>query len=219
MTRARDVSNIDGILTTKGDIYAATAAATPARLGVGTNNQVLTADSSTATGLKWATPASGSLTQLASGSLSSTSLVLSGFSTSYTDLVLKIFGAYSSSSVTTDSVQMNAISDYNRLLLKLNSTAVTNDLNQTRASSGMTVPAVNTNSYIEYTFSNYARTDCRKIIYSAVGINAASTGLGWGLHLPNASGSTTVTDITFTLTSGGTPQTFSGGTYILYGRN
>ena len=41
-------------LTTKGDIYAATAASTPARLAVGSNNQVLTADSSTATGLKWA---------------------------------------------------------------------------------------------------------------------------------------------------------------------
>jgi hypothetical protein len=53
MTRARDVSNIDTILTAKGDIYAATAAATPARLGVGSNNQVLTADSTTATGLKW----------------------------------------------------------------------------------------------------------------------------------------------------------------------
>jgi hypothetical protein len=46
-------------LTTKGDIYAATAASTPARLGVGTNAQVLTADSTAATGLKWATPASG----------------------------------------------------------------------------------------------------------------------------------------------------------------
>ena len=42
-------------LTTKGDIYAATAASTPARLGVGTNGQVLTADSAEPTGLKWAT--------------------------------------------------------------------------------------------------------------------------------------------------------------------
>lgn len=56
MTRSRDVANIDGILTTKGDIYAATAAATPARLGVGANATVLTADSAEATGLKWATP-------------------------------------------------------------------------------------------------------------------------------------------------------------------
>jgi hypothetical protein len=59
MTRSRDVANIDGVLTTKGDIYAATAAATPDRLGVGANNTVLTADSTTATGLKWAAAAGG----------------------------------------------------------------------------------------------------------------------------------------------------------------
>lgn len=46
--------------TTKGDILAATAASTPARLGVGTNGQVLTADSTTSTGLKWASAGSGS---------------------------------------------------------------------------------------------------------------------------------------------------------------
>jgi len=56
MTRARDVANIDGILTTKGDIYAATAASTPARLGVGSNGETLVADSSTSTGLRYQAP-------------------------------------------------------------------------------------------------------------------------------------------------------------------
>jgi hypothetical protein len=52
-------SNVDtgsSPLTTKGDLY--TFSTTNARLGVGTNGQVLQADSSQATGLKWATAGS-----------------------------------------------------------------------------------------------------------------------------------------------------------------
>ena len=44
----------------KGSIAAATAASTPANVAVGTNGQVLTADSTAATGVAWATPSAGS---------------------------------------------------------------------------------------------------------------------------------------------------------------
>jgi hypothetical protein len=47
------------ILDAKGDLITATAADTPARLAVGANNTVLMADSSTATGLKWASVGGG----------------------------------------------------------------------------------------------------------------------------------------------------------------
>lgn len=45
----------------KGDIIAATADDTPARLAVGSNGQVLTADSGQSTGLTWSTPAAETL--------------------------------------------------------------------------------------------------------------------------------------------------------------
>ena len=41
-------------LTAKGDLLVATASGTVARLGVGTANQALVVDSTTATGVKWA---------------------------------------------------------------------------------------------------------------------------------------------------------------------
>ncbi len=45
---------LESTVNAKGDIYAATADDTVTRLGVGTNGQVLTADSTAATGLVWA---------------------------------------------------------------------------------------------------------------------------------------------------------------------
>ena len=53
---------LESLATTKGDLLAATAASTLARLGVGSDTQVLTADSSQASGMRWATPASGGMT-------------------------------------------------------------------------------------------------------------------------------------------------------------
>lgn len=48
------------LLTAKGDLISATAASTPQRLAVGSDAQILVADSSTSTGLKWATPSGSS---------------------------------------------------------------------------------------------------------------------------------------------------------------
>jgi len=70
-----DVKQLKGILLpanggtglstyTKGDLIVATAATTLAKRAVGGDGDVLTADSAEADGVKWATPASGGITQL-----------------------------------------------------------------------------------------------------------------------------------------------------------
>lgn len=58
----------------KGDLIAGTGADTFDRLAIGTNGQILTADSTAATGMKWASPAaSGALTLITSQSFTSVS--------------------------------------------------------------------------------------------------------------------------------------------------
>jgi hypothetical protein len=83
------------IVDAKGDIIAATAADTVARLAVGSNDTVLTADSSTATGLKWATPAAGGMTLLSTTSLSGATVTISSIPSTYVNLQLVISQAYS----------------------------------------------------------------------------------------------------------------------------
>jgi hypothetical protein len=75
----------------KGDLIAATAADTPARLAVGANGTILTADSAEATGMKWAAAAGGgkvlqvvSATYSTSVSSSSATYATTGLSCSIT---------------------------------------------------------------------------------------------------------------------------------------
>ena len=85
-------------LTTKGDLYGFSTL--DARIPIGTNNQVLTADSAQALGLKWATPAGGgkvlqvvsalitTSTSIASTTLADSSITLNITPTSATSKLL-----------------------------------------------------------------------------------------------------------------------------------
>ena len=125
---AQSASNpISGnIVDAKGDIIAATAADTVARLAVGANDTVLTADSSTATGLKWAAPVSGGgMTLLQSLSLSGASVTSSTFTPAdYVSYYIVLEGIYLSTPNSDFNIRLNADTgnNYYRSRINLNDT-------------------------------------------------------------------------------------------------
>lgn len=82
-------------LTTKGDLYVATAASTITRLPVGTDGQALVADSAQAAGVKWGQAGGLVFISAASFSAAQTVNVNSVFSATYTNyrIVLDLTGA------------------------------------------------------------------------------------------------------------------------------
>jgi hypothetical protein len=143
---AQDDSNAiqNAIVDAKGDLIAATAADTPARLGVGTNGQILTADSTAATGIKWATPAAASsgLTLIHTETLSSVSSVNidSKFTSTYVNYLivanieqstsnsLKIQYRAGGSTITTGYKQSYFFVDYTNNTLSVSSSTSAPDI-------------------------------------------------------------------------------------------
>lgn len=213
MTRARDVSNIDGLLTAKGDIYAATAAGTPDRLGVGTNGQVLTAASGQATGLQWATPTSGGMTLLSTTTLSSTT-VISSINQTYRNLFLIISGISTNAGVGTVYIRPNALStacDQTGLYRGNAAGGTASDINL-----GLdNFAASNTANIFQMTIANYAQSTNKALSWTgryAAGAGATVTPIIFGGSINT---SAAITSLTFTNSAG----SFNAGTVLVFGVN
>ena len=206
----------NSIVDAKGDLIGATAADTPARLAVGTNGQVLTADSSAATGLAWTTPTAGGLTLLSTTTLSGATVTISSINQTYKSLRMVIYGVTNatgngvfriapnanttgSSYVSTDSVGGAFVSSVNRVTyLNLGTTAYT----RTSANNAATVQIDNYTSATNYKPINaygYAEE---------TGGSVMSFNIG-GAFVSN----TAVTSLQFSNAGGN----LSTGTVLLYG--
>jgi hypothetical protein len=216
---AQDDSNAiqNAIVDAKGDLIGATAADTPARLAVGTNGQVLTADSTAATGLAWTTPSSGGMTSLASGTLSGSTVTLSSISGAYNNLRLVIR-------------RFDPSDDGQPIRMRFNndSSAAYNDIAaMTNSSRGFSNSEINVGggqdngtsySSIVIDIPDYAFAGNWKMgQYQAMTNNETSPGNSnfywYGFQWNTGATFAAISRIDLFLSSG----TFSGGTYVLYG--
>jgi len=205
------------IVDAKGDIIAATAADTVDRLAVGANDTVLVADSSTATGLKWAAPASGGMTLLSTTTLSGATVTISGIDQTYRDLVAVIHGVTNASSSGRLRCAPNASTT-------ISSQVITDTSSSSAASSNN-----EQNTYIFFSFNqvplrtdadnawvlqifNYANATNYKSFTTASGFNQSSYRSG-AISGGNIQTNSALTSLVFS-NSGGNLST---GTVLLYG--
>lgn len=220
---AQDDSNAiqNAIVDAKGDLIAATAADTPARLAVGTNGQVLTADSTAATGLAWATPSGGGgMTVIASGSLSGSALSLTSISGSYKNLQLVLRNA--TPSTNTDwrcKINNNTSAIYGRILmLSPGSGTFTSaaGVNMTDFAINYNNPSATSGATLIMNFPDYANTTAKKMLdFTMTYEGHASSNEDTILGVVSANTNSAITQFDLALFTGN----FTAGTYILYGVN
>lgn len=214
---AQDDSNAiqNAIVDAKGDLIAATAADTPARLAVGTNGQVLTADSTASTGLAWATPAaSGGMTLISTTTLTGSTVTLNSFS-GYTDLQLVIIGAYGSNQVTFHG-RFNSDSGSNYYLGQMQTGANQQAQNKFVLGDGLSNSSTNVNirNYSVLNIQRYAGSLGKPYQVFSGYTYWNNTAINY-VALENSiySSTTAITSIDLFMSSGN----FSGGTAYLYG--
>ena len=140
----------------KGDLIAGTGADTFTRLAVGANDTVLTADSSTATGLKWAAPAGGS---------SGLNLILTESFTAVGNIIRNnVFSSTYDNYRIVIEFTASATSSFNFFFRQSGTNFTSGYSRQTLGSTGTTVNAARSTSQSEVTVANSCGTDRNFII-------------------------------------------------------
>ena len=188
------------LVTTKGDLVVTTAPSTPARLGVGTDGQILTADSASAGGVKWNTSASGGMTLLSTTPITNVaSISITSIDQTYTDLVIVIENAATVGTNSTIQMQFNSnvtVGQYAFSLVFDGATAyASNSSNNAVIAVGVTTVA-NTNSIDAFIrIPRYTNTTRKVFRMDAAYISATSSNQGLSQGLGSFLGSAAITSV------------------------
>ena len=196
--------------TTAGDIDYYTAATTKARVGIGTNGQILTSNGSIPT---WAAaPASNSMTLLSTTSLASTQTTVSSISQSYSDLIVVCRGwTFSANAIL--AIRPNASASLSTYSYLFTGTGGSYNSEQIRLASAGTAAGAASIEFVLY-LKNYASTTYLKPFtgYGAHELHSSSTLVGGYVNTASAISSMQVTTVAGT-------STFTGGQILIYGVN
>ena len=204
----------DSLLTTKGDLIAATGASTPARLAVGANGTVLTADSAEASGVKWATSASGGMTLLSTTTLSGASTTISSISQLYNSLFCVIYGVTNATADGEFTCAPNGVTNAVSQIRANTGTSVssTADAPLHFVGASMTLTRTSADNAWSFTIDNYTSASNFKPI-SCQGTFLESVTKRAYFSFGGFRSNSAITSLVFS-NSGGN---FSTGTVLLYG--
>jgi len=198
-----------GQFNAKGALLSATAASTPGVLAVGANDTVLTADSTTSTGLKWATPAAGGMTLLSTTTLSGTTTNITGINQGYTNLMIIINNVYLSAA---DQIRIEPNSvggDSGGIVVRPTFTPSSDtDL---RPSANLPTVSSAANSAMVLNYFDYANTTNAKCYDFWANTSSSNLFMMRGIFARTAA----ISSILFSTDDG--TATFSGGTVRIYG--
>jgi hypothetical protein len=198
--------------TAKGVILVGTGTSTYASQTVGTNGQVLTANSAQADGVEWASPASGGMTLLSTTTLSGATTTISSINQTYKDLQIVYYG-FDLTTASYPEIEPNSTASIVTGIFGVASGVATSDNGNLLPYSGnANLLAASTNNAGVCTIYNYANTTFFKPFTLS---SRHTTGTSAARATSGSGAIQTTSAITALLFRAG--SSFNGGTVLIYG--